>query len=242
MYDITFYPKSLDEYPCWFKHDCAECGDKELCNTACPLFFQFFHLVNLANIPIPLQYPHNLKLEPGKDANEYKFLKEIQSDITNWVQEGNNLYLFSEYPGNGKTTWAIKLMLSYFYNIMDHNGDKCRGLFINVEQFLLETKKSITDRNQRLKEMEKLIPTVDLVIWDDFGNRSLSEYDFSLLYTYINERLNNGKSNIYTSNRIDEELAKNVGWRVTDRVLNTSDVLEFINPSQRRPARERGRK
>ena len=90
--------------------------------------------------------------------------------------------------------------------------------------------------------MEKLIPTVDLVIWDDFGNRSLSEYDFSLLYTYINERLNNGKSNIYTSNRIDEELAKNVGWRVTDRVLNTSDVLEFINPSQRRPARERGRK
>jgi DNA replication protein DnaC len=125
---------------------------------------------------------------------------------------------------------------------MDHNGDKCRGLFINVEQFLLETKKSITDRNQRLKEMEKLIPSVDLVIWDDFGNRSLSEYDFSLLYTYINERLNNGKSNIYTSNRIDDELARNVGWRVTDRVLNTSDVLEFINPSQRRPARERGRK
>ena len=29
MYDITFYPKSIDEYPCWFKDDCDEFGDKE---------------------------------------------------------------------------------------------------------------------------------------------------------------------------------------------------------------------
>lgn len=242
MYDITFYPKSLDEYPCWFKDNCTGFGDEELCHIACPLFFQFFHLVNLANIPIPLQYPDNLKLDPGEDVNEYKFLKEIQSDITNWVQEGNNLYLFSEYPGNGKTTWAIKLMLSYFYNIMEHNGDKCRGLFINVEQFLLESKKSINDRNKRLEEMEKLITDVDLVIWDDFGNRPLAEYDFTLLYIFINERLNKRKSNIYTSNRIDDDLAKNIGWRLTDRSLSVSEVVEFINPSQRTYARERGRK
>ena len=242
MYDITFYPKSVQEYPCWFKSACSAEGDEELCNTACPIYFQFFHLVNLANIPVPLQYRENLKLEPGKDINEHNFLKEIQSDINNWVKQGNNLYLFSEQPGNGKTTWAIKLMLSYFATIMEHNGDKCRGLFINVEQFFYDKKNNMNHRNHRFEEMEKLIPEVDLIIWDDFGNRTLTDYEFGLLYNFINDRINNNKSNIYTSNRVDENLSRNVGWRIADRVLNTAEFVEFINPTQRKPIRERGRK
>ena len=242
MYDITFYPKTIEEYPCWFSEICSDNGDKQLCNTACPYYFQFFHLVNLANIPIPLQYPHNLKLEPGKDANEHKFLRDIQLDINNWVRQGNNLYLFSEHPGNGKTTWAIKLMLSYFQSIMEHNGDRCRGLFINVEQFFFQKKNTMTQANHRFTEMQKLITQVDLVIWDDFGNRPITDYEFSLLYSLINERIDNNKANIFTSNRIDESLSANVGWRVADRVLGTCEFVEFINPSQRKPMRERGRK
>lgn len=242
MYDITYYPKSFKECPCWFKDACSAYGDEELCHTACPLYFQFFHLVNLANIPTPLQYPQNLKLEPGEDANEHKFLREIQLDINNWVQEGNNLYLYSARAGNGKTTWAIKLMLSYFQTIMEHNGDKCRGLFINVEQFFYEKKNNMSNPSYRFSEMEKLITEVDLVIWDDFGNRRLTDYEFGLMYTLINDRIDNNKSNIYTSNMIDGDLYSNVGSRIADRVLGTTEFVEFINPSQRKPVRERGRK
>lgn len=241
MYDIKefhFNPKE-----CWFKNFCSDYGNPELCHCACPEYIQFYYLVNMANIPPAKQYKENLVLEPGLDKNEHEYLKGIQDNIVNWVKQGNNLYLFSEQFGNGKTTWAIKIMLQYFFEIYPGNGiERCRGLFLNVDQFLRDMRNNINKKDKRFTEMCELIPTVDLIIWDDIGCRQLSDYEFNTLYTYINERMSYEKSNIFTSNVIDEGLVKNIGGRLADRILNTSDIVEFINPSQRKPARERGRK
>ena len=90
--------------------------------------------------------------------------------------------------------------------------------------------------------MEQLIPTVDLVIWDDIGMGQLTGYEYNLMYALINQRVNHQKANIFTSNVIDQDLDRAVGFKLSDRIQSTSDVVEFINPSQRKSARERGRK
>ena len=248
MYDLSNdYRFSKDR--CWFKDICEDYSQPGLCDCACPVYYQFYYLVNLANIPLDLQYVNNNQLlVPGtktgtnKDEKEHQFLREIQKDIYSWVKEGNNLYLFSEHCGNGKTTWATKLMLSYFYQIYENNGTQCRGLYINTIEYFIAKKNSLSTKDSRLIDIEQLIPTVDLVIWDDIGNMQLTPYEYTLLYSYINQRINNGKANIFTSNVIDGELNQNIGERLSDRILSTSEIVEFINPSFRKPKRQGGRK
>ena len=237
MYDVKEFHFNKEE--CWFKEKCKDYNN-ENCNCSCSLYCQFYYLVNLANIPFNMQYPKNQVLTPGKDDHEFEILTDIKTNIVEWVKNGGNLYLFSENFGNGKTTWAIKLMCSYFSKIWQGNGIECRGLFINVDEFLMEKQKQISYRDKRFIEMENLIPSVDLVIWDDIGCTQLTNYQHNILFPLINSRIIQHKSNIFTSNVIDSDLENNVGNRITSRILDTSQIIEFINPSFRRPTQRRG--
>lgn len=235
MYDVKEY--KFSKCDCWFRNNCSN-YDTENCHSGCKIYFQYYYLVNLANIPKYLQQPANLVLQPGKDIKEYKYLESIKENIVDWVYQGRNLYLYSDTCGNGKTSWAVKLMSKYFSRIWNKNGTKCRGLFINVDDFLMQYKSNINKKDKRFEEMVELIPTVDLIIWDDIGCTKLKDYDHSILFPLINSRLINGKANIYTSNVIDDDLDNNIGARLRSRILDVSDVVEFINDSQRKPKEE----
>ena len=80
-----------------------------------------------------------------------------------------------------------------------------------------------------------MIPTVDLVIWDDIGVTRLKEYDHQILFSLINTRIANNKANIFTSNVIDDDLDDNIGGRLANRILDTSVIVEFKNKPQRKP-------
>ena len=80
--------------------------------------------------------------------------------------------------------------------------------------------------------MEKLIPEVDLVIWDDIGCTQLTRYQHNILFPLINSRIINGKSNIFTTNH-GADLAQNIGDRLASRILDTSEKFEFKNASKR---------
>lgn len=236
MYDVEQFV--FDKESCWFKKNCSN-YNTENCNCGCKIYCQFYYLVNLANIPRVLQYSENQSLVPGKDDHEFEILNSIKDDIVRWVNEGNNLFIFSDYCGNGKTTWSIKLMCKYFSKIWPGNGTRCRGLFINVDEFLMNKQNNIQSNNKRLLEIERLIPIVDLVIWDDIGCTKLTNYQHSILFPLINSRIINGKANIFTSNTVDTEFSNNVGDRLASRILDTSDIIEFINPSYRKPVSRR---
>lgn len=232
MYDVESY--KFDSDKCWFNGKCSKYGTEQ-CNCGCKIYFQYYYLVNLANIPPNKQHPNELRLNAGADIAKYKYLSKVKDNINEFVADGCNLYLYSENPGNGKTTWAIKLMSKYFSNIISNNGTRCRGLFLNVDEFLMQKKAQINNPNHRFREMELLIPTVDLVVWDDIGISKLKEYDHQILFPLINTRILNNKANIFTSNVIDEQLYHNIGARLGNRILDTSTIVEFTNPPQRKP-------
>lgn len=232
MYDVKEFYFNKDK--CWFNSKCQRYNTSE-CNCGCRTYFQYFYLVNLANIPPNKQNPADLVLVAGDDIKKYKYLADVKDNINNFVADGCNLYLYSKHYGNGKTTWAIKLMSKYFSNIINNNGTRCRGLFINVDEFLMQKKGTIRNDDNRFTEMEKLIPTVDLVIWDDIGSTKLKEYDHQVLFPLINSRIINNKANIFTSNVIDNDLVQNIGGRLANRILDTSTIVEFNNPPQRKP-------
>ena len=140
------------------------------------------------------------------------------------------MYIFSEKTGNGKTSWAIKLLLKYFDSIWAGNGFRVRGYFQHVPS-LFTTLKDFSKSHEALR---KTLATVDLVIWDDIASTKLSDYDAQQLLIIIDQRVSDGLANIYTGNLTSQEaLTKAVGQRLASRIWNMSTLVEFKGKDRR---------
>lgn len=209
---------------CWYVDVC-----NQECSVTCVRYTEMRHLMSTSDIPKTMQVP--TLLEAGEDYTPFCILSDIKDNITNFVTGGSNLYITSKNPGNGKTSWAIKLMLKYFDEIWAGNGFQTRGLFVHVPTFLLKAKDF---KEPMTEEYKETLLNCDLVIWDDIGSVSISQYDYSQLLMYIDNRILSKKSNIFTSNVEDkEQLNKTVGDKLTSRIYNTSQVVTFRGKDRR---------
>lgn len=171
-----------------------------------------------------------ITLNGNNDLKAFNLLADIKDDIMNFVANGESLYIYSEYTGNGKTSWAIKLLLKYFDSIWAGNGFRVRGYFQHVPT-LFNTLKDFSKSHEVLKST---LETVDLVIWDDIASTKLSDYDAQQLLIIIDTRAAEGLSNIYTGNITSHEsLRRAVGDRLASRIWNTSTLVEFKGKDRR---------
>lgn len=225
------YDYKFDKEKCWFKSICS-LYNGEKCYRGCMRFMEFDYLYYQSCIPLKLQYP--IELRPDKaDKEAFLRLKQIKEDIVEWVAGGNSLLIYSPQCGNGKTSWAIKLMQKYFEKVWAGNGFRCRGVFANVTDFLLLAKESIKKGDEDYEQMRENIREADLVIWDDIGVTALSKYDYDMLMGLINSRVLHGKANIYTSNSTEDKIEEYLGQRLKSRIFNESEVIAFVGGDRR---------
>ena len=59
---------------------------------------------------VPTAMRGELKLLGGNDKKKYEYLAHVKQNIEDFIKQGCSLYIYSRYPGNGKTSWAIKLL------------------------------------------------------------------------------------------------------------------------------------
>ena len=88
-------------------------------------------------------------------------------NIEKYVDNGDSFVLYSNGTGNGKTSWAIKIMLSYFDKIWAGNGFRTRGYFVYVPDLLNRAKANISNPDEEYQEIMENIKDVDLLILDD---------------------------------------------------------------------------
>lgn len=197
--------------------DVSEC-------TNCIKFIEVQNLMETSGLPKARQCPQEL-VAPDYDIDAYRKLAEIKSDIVNFVEQGSNLYITSETTGNGKTSWAIKLLLRYFDRIWSGNGLNVRGLFVHVPTFLLKLK-DFKSTDPDFEHIKKHLTKVDLVVWDDIAGSNLSGYDYSQLLTYLDNRLLAKKSNIFTGNfNTKDDLEKKLGQRLASRIYGRDTYI-----------------
>lgn len=186
------------------------------------------YLIENSGIPKNRQMPQSL--EAGIDYDAFVRLDIIRETVQQFVEDGENLYICSEQTGNGKTSWSIKLLLKYFDYIWAGNGFRQRGYFQHVPT-LLNTLKNFNTNHDALKYT---LENVDIVVWDDIASTKLSEFDISQLLTLIDQRIVDGKANIFTGNIITEtNLEKALGSRLASRIWNTSIVIQFNGKDRR---------
>lgn len=226
MYNYIF-----DKENCWYKEVCNSFLSHD-CNAGCIRYMEIDYLMKHSGIPKNKQIPD--LLTPDKvDIDAFILLREIKDDILNFVTSGENLYIYSTNFGNGKTSWAIKLLEKYFDEIWAGNGFKCRGVFINVPTFLTKIKEGIGRRDEEFEILKGNLIDADIVVWDDIAATKLSDYDHTNLLTYIDQRVLNGKSNIFTGNIIPSSLPDFVGNRLASRIWEKGTSVQFLGIDKR---------
>lgn len=211
---------------CWYKKVCFKSGTDD-CDRFCDKFFRLTRLATYSLLTEQQQHPIQLCCY-NEDYESYMRLSKIKDDIKNFVSCGKNLFIHSENTGNGKTTWATKLLMQYLQSIMLNVSIEPHALFIDTISFLTQLKYTFNGgKNDKIDYILKWVNKVDLVVWDDIGSSKLSEYEQNLLFTLINERLNSCKSNIYTSNAKDAMMPELLGNRLYSRVVTNSECVVF---------------
>lgn len=169
----------------------------------------------------------------GTDLAEFKALAGIGGSISGFVERGDSLYIHSTNCGNGKTSWALRLMQCYFNERCMGLSLKCHGLFISVPRFLRELKENISEKSDYIAHIKENIISADLVIWDDIATKQASGFDAESLLSMIDSRIAEGKSNIFTSNLTDDELHRYIGDRLASRIVGSTHNIELHGADKR---------
>ena len=220
---------------CFCKDTClkfkrGQCTD----NTFCIKLFKLHKLYEDALVSQKQCQHVNLRIDAdGTDRDAFQRLKTIESDVVNFVNNGSNLYLYSTICGNGKSSWALRILQAYFNKIWPSATIECKALFINVPKFFLSLKDNISNHNDYIQHIKDNVADCDLVIWDDIGTKVGTEFEIENLLNIINNRIDNGKSNIYTSNMNPEQLKERVGERLYSRIVNLSTNIELHGMDKR---------
>lgn len=138
-----------------YEFDREDCPYLKVCNLAysdkcihsCVRYMEMDYLIYSSGLT-----KHQTKIKPllakKADVQAFKELSDIRKNIKEFVKDGQNLFIVSHQFGNGKTTWAIRFLLSYFDSIWDGNCFKPRGLFVNIPNFIVDLRNTYRGRNE----------------------------------------------------------------------------------------------
>lgn len=212
---------------CWYIDTCNENCD------SCITYLQLKWQMDNSGLYKSQQKPITLYIDRCNecDRNSFKKLSEIRSNIVEFVEAGKNLYICSEIPGNGKTSWAIKMLQTFFHYKAQGNYDNLLGMFVSTTDLLLKLKDFNNPLPQKFKNN---LENVDLVIFDDIAVTGISQYDYTQLFNIVNNRMAAGKSNIFTSNVVSLSGLENIlGSRLASRIYNTSEKIKLEGADRR---------
>lgn len=216
---------------CWLLNQC----NRKDCDKFCLRKFKLDYLYNQSLLSYEQRKRVGLRLDSTLlDKKVFDRLHNIELDIIKFVDDGNNLYLWSSMTGNGKTAWAIRLIQSYLNKIWPSSNLTCRALFINVPKFFLSLKDNISEKSDYISQIKSNVLSADLVVWDEVALKTLTTFEMENLLSLINNRIDLGKTNIYTSNISPNELLNLVGDRLYSRIINKSEILEFREKDKRK--------
>ena len=203
---------------CWYANNCDDDCLK------CVIYPQMKWQFDNSGLPKSKYMPIRLTPEPN-DVRAFNKLADIRENIDEFVEQGKNLYICGEMPGNGKTSWAIKMLQTYFHYVAEGNIFNVKGMFVSVPDLLLKLK----DFNNPLSnEYKENLKSCDLLILDDIAVTGISQFDYLQLFSLVDSRMLAGKSIIFTSNVTDiRKLEDVIGQRLASRVFGNSIVIEI---------------
>ena len=190
-------------------------------------------ILQLSNIPEIYWNEIKLTMRPS-DAQAYKRLDDIKKNIIEYSEpriDMKNLLICSDKTGNGKTSWALKI-LQYFafksaQQLYYQNESACWCYFVPVTDFVLASKEYDGKHRKKYWDMQEMIEKSRIVVFDDVGAGEYSRAEYMALLSAIDGRVFRKQFCIFTSNFVDknEKIIQKLGERLSDRIYDTSEKI-----------------
>ena len=217
---------------CWLSWKCKKA--KQGCPDFCMKLFRVNKLYEESGISMSQRQHIDLRIDSdGTDREAFIFLKGVENDIENYVNQGKNLYIHSQGYGCGKTSWCLRLVEAYIDKIWYKTELTAKVLFIHVPRFMWALKDAISSPSAYVNHIKENVYKSDIVIFDEIANKAATQYEEEQLLNMINTRLDMGKSSFYTSNVTDSELSEKIGGRLASRILGLSDNITLMGKDKR---------
>jgi DNA replication protein DnaC len=195
-----------------------------------------YRMLTLKNSPARIE---QAKIYEVLDKYVNTFSRQFENESTRI----KSLYLWSESPGNGKTSSAVALMNEWI--MTNYIGSLKRGIqalqtpavFLDVNAF--QTDYNLATMTNDESEMAKIKATIQrtqtapFAVLDDIGVRSASEAFRAYVHAIVNYRTTNGLPTVFTSNLPIEEMAVVFDGRLYDRMRDQCAILYFEGKSKR---------
>jgi DNA replication protein DnaC len=228
--------------------------NSDKCNKTCAHYIALYGMsgktgrVGLSNVPSEYTFL-NLKNSPVRNeqtkiyATLDKYAATFQRQFDEEPTRIKSIYLWSENPGNGKSSSAVALLNEWI--TAHYLGSLKRGkqpiqipaVFLDVNAF--QTDYNLATMTNDDSEMAKIKATIQrtqtapFAVLDDIGVRSASEAFRSYVHAIVNYRTANGLPTVFTSNLPIEEMAQVFDARLYDRMRDMCAVLHFDGTSKR---------
>ena len=224
---MEFIYDKKDMETCWYKTVCG----KE-CQEPCLRHRKMWYLVKMAMLDGNMSHPPVLRPDEV-DYNAFTRLKEIKQNVREYVNAGKNLLIYSTNTGNGKTKWAIKILLAYLDSIWATSDVECRAIFVSMPKFMFAAKNHFDKPDDYYDYIMENIFDADLVVWDEINFKEWTSYEQDIMLNIINQRIEQGKSNIYTTNFDLPTIEQMLGARLNSRIVGLSEKVQFFGGDKR---------
>ena len=178
---------------------------------------------------LPKKYYEPQDLVPrAVDSEAWNFLQDYRENIVERVESGENIVISSDTVGNGKTSWAIRLLQRHLAETALDGRLVDKGVFCVSASMLeifgdfgyFETSVEFFDYLNRLKNC-------DLLVIDELGSGRITQVSYNHFYDLVNYRVDNELTTIYTTNFSDAQIKDILGERMYSRIFDTATVIEF---------------
>lgn len=204
--------------------------DKELADR---IWRKKFNIL-LNNSLLPKKYQTPQQLVPRIDDLEaWEFLEEVRNDIVQEVKSGSVFVISSRNVGNGKTSWAIRLLQRYLAETALDGTLADKGMFINYTSLVTSLSDFKYRDTEEFREMYKRLKTCQLLVVDELGGAGTNKISYPLIYDIIDNRNLNQLSTIYTTNLEEGVLRDQLGERLFSRVYDYCTLIEFHSDNVR---------
>lgn len=153
---------------------------------------------------------------PGRKKN-YAIAKEYADNFAYHRARGDGLYIEGT-NGTGKTHLAAAIALQLI-------GEGIPVICKTSSDLLMDIKKSFDSDGAREHEILSVYKRVDLLIIDDLGKEQCSDWSMSTLYSILNDRYEDMKPTIVTTNYNADALAN----ALTPKGFDNTKIVAIIS-------------
>lgn len=212
------------------RYECEDCSDTGYVGSAmCKCFKRALVLAGYESSGIGAlirrQNFDNFNL--GYYASDAKTLEQMKRNFDvvrayaeNFSSDASRNLLMIGGTGVGKTHMSSALAKE----IIDRGYDV---LYESAPNIFFEFEQERFSRDGEERKCDRYY-TAELLIIDDLGTESITQYSVACLYNILNTRINKGMSTVINTNLMPDALYKKYTDRIASRLLGEYTVLHFV--------------